>query len=425
MRVGILSQWFPPETGPASIPGVLARELGDRGHDVTVLTGYPNYPTGVLYDGFSMKARDDDREHGYAIRRVALYPDHSNRISGRLLNYVSFATTASAIGVSALKGIDVLWVYNSPATVALPMWLAKTRFRVPVVLHNMDMWPDSVIHTGFAPKRGGTIAIRALDAWVNSMYRSATFVAFISPSAGRELARRGVPAERLHYAPIWVDESVYQPFDGADLRRQLGYSETDIVVGYAGALGQAQCVLDLVRAVVSMPAKSRVKCLILGSGTQAEEIVTLAQSRPDRLKYVGQVDHAQMTEYSAVPDISFVGLSAGGEAAFATPSKVPAIMACGKPILAAASGDTATLVKEGGVGYVVRPGDIRGLTRALAEIEGQGRTALDGLGLKSLEYSRRQFSLRAGIDTLENLLTLAQGRKDTASPASDPPFRGR
>ena len=114
MRVGILSQWFPPETGPASIPGVLARGLVERGHDVTVLTGYPNYPTGVLYDGFSMKAREDYDEHGYAIRRVALYPDHSNRISGRLLNYGSFAASAIAFGTSALKGIDVLWVYNSP-----------------------------------------------------------------------------------------------------------------------------------------------------------------------------------------------------------------------------------------------------------------------------------------------------------------------
>lgn len=424
MRVGILSQWFPPETGPASIPGVLARELGERGHDVTVLTGYPNYPTGVLYDGFSMKAREDYREHGYAIRRVALYPDHSNRISGRLLNYVSFAATASALGVSALKRIDVLWVYNSPATVALPMWLAKTRYRVPIVLHNMDMWPDSVIHTGFAPKRGGTIAMRALDAWVNSMYRSATLVAYISPSAGQELARRGVPTERLRYAPIWVDESVYRPVDGSDLRWQLGYSETDIVVGYAGALGQAQCVLDLVRAVVSMPETSRVRCLILGSGTQAQDVMTIAASRPDRVQYIGQVDHVQMTEYSAVPDISFVGLSAGGEAAFATPSKVPAIMACGKPILAAASGDTATLVKEGGVGYVVQPGDIRGLTRTLVEIERQGRTALDGLGVKALEYSRRQFSVGAGISRMESLFALAQEGKNVVSPAPGPALRG-
>ena len=236
MRVGILSQWFPPESGPASIPGVLARGLVKLGHDVTVLTGYPNYPTGSLYDGYSIRPWEDHHEHGYAIRRVALYPDHSAKISSRLLNYGSFAVSAAALGTSVLKGIDVLWVYNSPATVALPMWLAKGRYRVPIVLHNMDMWPDSVVHTGFAPAHGGRLLLGTLDRWVRAMYRSANLVAYITPSAGDELFRRGVPRAKLRYSPVWVDGTIFRPRDGSDLRRSLGFSESEIVIGYAGVL---------------------------------------------------------------------------------------------------------------------------------------------------------------------------------------------
>ena len=410
MRIGILSQWFPPESGPASIPGVLARGLVERGHEVTVLTGFPNYPIGQLYGGFKIKPRESSVEYGYRLRRVALFPDHSNRITGRLVNYGSFAATAATLGLSALKDIDVLWVYNSPATVALPMWLAKARFKTPVVLHNMDMWPDSVIHTGFAPQVGGRLALRGLNLWVNAMYRSASVVAYVTPSAGDELERRGVPSEKLRYAPVWIDEEVFKPVDGSRVRRALGYDDNDIVVSYAGALGLAQGVVDLARTVAALPEKSRIRCLLLGSGTQADELAQIANQHPDRVRFLGQVAHEEMTEYSAVPDVSFVGLSPGGQAAFAAPSKVLAIMACGKPILAAASGDTASLVEGALAGTVVKPGDQDALTAALGSIETLGREGLSQMGARALRYSRQELSADTGIDRLESILRIARRR---------------
>lgn len=407
MRIGILSQWFPPESGGASIPGVLARGLAERAHEVTVLTGYPNYPTGVLYDGFAMKWREDSRENGYAIRRVALYPNHSRRAAPRLLNYASFAATAAAWGISALEGIDVLWVYNSPASVAIPMWLTRARHQVPVVLHNMDMWPDSVLHTGFAPSRGGTVSLRALNSWVDAMYRTSSVVAYITPTAGEELERRGVPRRKLRYAPTWVDESVFRPADGEPLRRTLGYRDTDIVVGYAGALGRAQCVVELATTVANLPDSTPIKCLILGSGTEEQKLKEIERTAPSRIQFLGQVPHKEMTAYAAVPDISFVGLSPGGQAAFAAPSKVGAIMLCGKPILAMASGDTADLVSRSGAGLLVPPGDVGQLREALGRIARAPRTQLRQIGAKGLQFGRQELSAQSGIERLEQILAEA------------------
>lgn len=403
MRVGILSQWFPPETGPASIPGVLAKGLVQRGHEVTVVTGFPNYPVGSLYDGYRMRLRQDCVTEGYRIRRVALYPDHSSSISGRLSNYGSFAASATALGTAALRGIDVLWVYNSPATVALPMWVAKARFHAPVVLHNMDMWPDSVIHTGFAPKRASVI-LKGLRIWVEAMYRSATTIAYISESAGEELQRRGVPTSKLRYAPVWVDEAVFRPGDGTDLRDALGYGCDDVVIGYAGALGQAQAAVQLIHAVLALPASIPIRCLILGSGTEASTVSRLAKQHPTRVQFLGQVPHKDMTAYSAVPDVSFVGVSPGGDAAFASPSKIHAIMACGKPILAAAAGDPAALIQRSGAGLVVPPGNATALSNSVAAIARMSKAELEKWGHQGLQYYRKELSMNAGIDRLERIL---------------------
>lgn len=404
MRVGILSQWFPPETGPATIPGVLARGLAARGHAVTVLTGFPNYPTGALYDGFRMRPRQDSVQDGYAIRRVGLYPDHSSSIPGRLLNYGSFAMSATALGTSAMRGIDALWVYNSPATVALPMWLSKARFHVPILLHNMDMWPDSVIQTGFAPKRGSAAVVWGLSAWVDAMYRAAALVAHLTPTAGVELQRRGVPRSKLRLAPIWIDETTFRPLDGSHRRMRLGYSDDDVVIGYAGALGKAQGVVDLVKSVVALPKSSRVKCLILGSGTEAHAISQIAATHASRVRFLGQVPHTHMGEYAAVPDISYVGLSRGGQAALAYPSKIPAIMACGKPILASAAGDTAELIRASGSGVIIPPGDSRALLQALQQVGCEQRSTLAAWGRLARKYYDEHLSSSAGLDRLEGLL---------------------
>lgn len=415
MRVGILSQWFPPETGPASIPGVLAKGLAERGHDVRVLTGFPNYPTGMLYEGFRMGLRHDSVQEGYKLRRVALYPDHSSRLSGRVLNYGSFAASATALGTAAFKGIDVLWVYNSPATVAFPMWATKSRFHVPIVLHVMDMWPDSVIHSGFARSRDSGVVLKALTPWVNAMYRSAAIVAHLTPAAGQELRRRGVPSTKLAHAPVWVDESVFKPADGTQLRRELGFSDGDVVLGYAGAIGRAQSVVALAEAVAETSPASRIRCLILGSGIDAPRVKEIADRSLGRVIFIGQVPHSAMTEYAAVPDISYVGLSNGGQQAFAAPSKIPAIMACARPLIAEVGGDSAALIHQSGAGWVIRPGDAQGLGYALRTAAAQGRPGLRRMGAAAREYYLKNLSAESGIARVESLLQNAILRSSTCS----------
>ena len=415
VKVGILSQWFDPESGGATLPGVLARGLVAQGHQVQVVTGFPNYPQGRLYPGFDMSLRSDTEQEGYSLRRVALYPDHSTSVRGRVANYVSFAASAAAVGAARLLEVDALWVYNSPATIALPMWVVQGLGRVPTVLHNMDMWPDSVLQAGFLPRRGARYTRRGLETWVSAMYRTADIVAYISRSAGDELARRGVPPSKLRFAPVWIDEAVFRPVDGSGLRRDLGYTETEVVVSYAGALGRAQGVGTLVDAVLSLPESLQVKCLVMGSGTDAATIAQVAKAHPNRVKFLGQIPHREMTDYAAAADLCYVGLADVDGSRFTAPSKVAAIMATAKPILAAASGDTAELVRAASAGFVARPSDARSVANAIIEGATLGRNGLAEVGQAARHYYLRERSADAGVQRVIDMLQEARSRRRRGS----------
>ena len=190
MEIGVFSQWYEPE--PAPIPSVLARELGKRGHSVKVLTGFPNYPQGRIYDGYRMAWRHDSMVSGVPVRRVALVPSHGPSTVGRLANYGSFATTAALWGTGFLKGVDGLWVSNSPPTVGLPTWIIKARYRPRVVLHIMDVWPESLVASGFGSILKWRWLDRALDQWLSATYRTADSIACSSRTQIELLARRGV-----------------------------------------------------------------------------------------------------------------------------------------------------------------------------------------------------------------------------------------
>lgn len=410
MRVGLLSQWFDPEPGPAGLPGVLARGLLSRGHDVQVLTGFPNYPTGVLAPGYRIRRSSDENLQGVAVRRVALYPDHSASPIRRFANYASFGVSALTSGLGALRGLDAMWVYCSPITVAWPMWAARYGLRVPAVAHILDLWPDTVLASGFLEGEGHLVAKKVLDTWCRGMYRSAHSVAYISPGVGNILQQRGVPADKLAYVPMWADETIFRPSPD-NLRGELGLAPDAVVLLYAGALGEAQGLDALIDAcaVVTDP---RFVCLIAGSGTAEGALREQAQRiGADNVRFLGRLPSSAMTALMSTGDINFIGLRAHPLSAVTMPSKTQAAMASGRAVLAAADGDVARVIKDSGAGWAVPSGDVRAIAAAIGDACQVGRTGLHRMGAASRAYYERTFSVDQGVRSVEALLYRAAETK--------------
>lgn len=410
MKFGLLTQWFDPEPGPASLPGGLARELVARGHSVQVVTGFPNYPTGQIMGGYRQCRYTDEVDAGVHIRRVALYPSHDGSAAKRMLNYGSFAASSWASGIPALADVDALWVNYSPVTIGLPMFAAQRRWHLPTVVHVLDLWPDTLFASGFASaSRSGRAAERALTRWCDAMYGSAESVAYISPGVGDMLAARGVPEGKLAYAPMWADEELFSPMPVSEARGwDLGPGEVTLV--YAGTLGGAQGLETLIRACARV-TDLRFRCLIAGSGVLEDELRSLAASAgATNVRFLGRLPKHEIGGLMAAGDVHYVGLNDHPLARTTMPSKLQATLASARPVIGSLMGDAAAVVERSGAGWIATPGQLDELVAVIRRACARGRTGLAELGTQARSYYDSEFSRSVGVDRIEDLLTRSTRR---------------
>ncbi|MDQ3980913.1 MAG: glycosyltransferase, partial [Actinomycetota bacterium] len=169
MNILLLTQLFQPE--PAHLKGLaFAKELVRRGHHVEVLTGFPNYPVGRLYDGYTMQPWCREDLEGVRVTRVAMIPSHDDRALHRVATYSSLALLATVFGPLLLdpRKFDVVHVYEGPVTLALPAIAYQVLGRVPYVLDVQDLWPESAESSGMV--RSPWI-LNAIDRWCRMSYR--------------------------------------------------------------------------------------------------------------------------------------------------------------------------------------------------------------------------------------------------------------
>lgn len=415
----MITQWYDPEPGPAALPGVLARELVKRGHSVNVVTGFPNYPRGVLAAGYQLRPRMRETLDGVNVTRTYLFPSHDDSLSRRLVNYGSFGLSAAALGFDSLRGADVIWVNYSPITVALPMLLQRYLRGTPIVCEVADLWPDTVMVSGFTSGSAvERVAGPVLDAWVSAMYKASDAVVHIAPSVGQILLERGVPAGKITYIPKPANEEVFHPM-GSSLRDELGIDEDQVVLVYAGAMGKAQGLDTLMKASQSLDP-TRVVCLMAGGGNEEDHLRSLAAAAP-AVRFLGRVPQERMTDLMATADIAYISLVDDPLTPMTMPSKTQAILASGTAALVAASGDVVDVVASTGAGKAVDQTDPADIARGIQQLADLGRGGLAAMGSTAREAYLSQFSLAKTTDLAERTLSVAAGNP-RGSRAGGPPL---
>lgn len=411
MRLGVLSQWYDPEPGGGAVPGVLARGLAGRGHDVRVLTGFPNYPRGQIYPGYRQRWRHLERPgSGVSVRRVPLVPSHDQNPATRAANYLSFGASAAAQVDRTFADRDALWVYNSPATVGAVARGVSRRQRLPFLLHVMDVWPDSVLDSGML---SGAVARRSIGAALGRVVRrtheAASLVAVTSPGQRDLLLGRGVPAAKLRYIPVWADEDVFFPRPTERGLLPLPARRAPVVLMYAGAMGHVQRLDVALRAVAAVGAD--VHLVLVGSGVAEQELRDLARELDaDNVHFMGRQPAAAMGELSAAADLHLVSLADTPLMRVTMPSKIQSIMALGKPILATCAGDAAETVRRASAGLAVGPGpgaseEIGGLLRSVV----RDPTVLGTWGRAARTYYLAEFAREKALSRVEEGLAAIAG----------------
>jgi len=420
LKILFLTQWFDPE--PGAIRGLpLARWFQARGHEVEVITGFPNYPGGRVYDGYKVRIRQRETMDGVPVIRVALYPSHDRSAIRRVFNYLSFALSAATIGAFSAGRADVCFAVSPPPTLGVPALVLKYLRRIPYVYHVSDMWPDSAVESGmFGDGRLKRISEKVLHWWCNLIYEKADAVTVLADAPQQVLTERGVPLDKLRVVYNWADESLFFPREpDAQLAQELGISPDHFNLVYAGNFGVFQNLEVAIRAAHKIAvAAPNFRLVLLGTGTEEEKLKALAEELGARnVSFHQRRPYTDMPAVSALSDAMLVHLSDIPLLRWTVPSKTQVALAMGIPMLMAATSDTARLVTESNAGVVCIPDDVDAMADAMRELASLDGCELERLGQNGLEFYRERISLDCGGEIMEELFLEILGRRDQANVA--------
>lgn len=409
MRILLLSQWFDPE--PAFKGLVFARELVKQGHEVEVLTGFPNYPGGKLYPGYSLRLFKREVIDGISVIRVPLYPSHDASAIRRVLNYLSFALSAAVLGPFLVKRADVLHVYHPPATIAIPAVSLKILRGIPFVYDVMDLWPDTLAATGMVTN---SLFLRCVGLYCRLAYRLAHHIVVLSPGLKKRLLERGVPEEKVTVIYNWCDENQMEIMGGHTTPAYEAQMKGRFNVVFAGTMGKAQgldAVLDAAKLVRNRcPA---VQLVFVGGGIEVPRLKERLRTESiDNALFLPRLPVAEIGSIFQMADILLVHLKDDPLFRITIPSKTQAYLAAGKPILVAVPGDAAALVEQAGAGISCTPGDSESIAAALEVLCSMPREQREIFGKNGRAFYLKELSLQKGIGLFEAIFRNVRQKRE-------------
>jgi glycosyltransferase involved in cell wall biosynthesis len=406
MRILIVSQYYWPETFRIN---EVAKSICQAGCEVTVLTGQPNYPDGVIADGYSAAALRTQPHDGLTIYRVPLVPRGRGSAMRLALNYLSFVATASVFGPWLLRGrpVDAILVYApSPILQAIPaIWLAWLK-NAPLATWVQDLWPESLRATGFVRNPRLLAAVAAVVSWI---YRRNDLLlvqsnAFVEPvvrmAGGTPVVYHPNPGELAFSAP-------------AGDRAPALMLEPGFNVVFAGNLGAVQALDTVLAAAQLLSDVPNVRFVLVGSGSRGDWVQKEVQRRGlNNVQLPGRFAPQEMPGILAQASALLVSLVRDPTMAQTIPSKIQAYLAAARPILAALDGEGARVVNEAAAGIVCAAEDARALADAVLRLRAMSPEERQDMAQRARLYYERHFEPTAlAARMVQQLEALARSQR--------------
>jgi colanic acid biosynthesis glycosyl transferase WcaI len=372
VKILYVSQYFPPEMGaPSARASELCRHWARMGHDATVLTGFPNHPTGVVPEEWRARLRHlhyTETIDGVRVVRTWLWPLPNRKAHERILNYASFCVSAAVSGLF-LKKPDVVIATSPQLLCALSGWWLAWWKRVPFVFEVRDLWPESLAAVGAGSE--GSMLHRTLAAIAGFLYRHAHRIVVVAPAFKDHLIRYwNVPAAKISIVENGVETDLFRLDPAAlDVRRKLKL-EDRFVICYIGTMGNAHGLDTLIAAAKDLQTTlPSAMFLLIGEGADKERIVELAAaSGLTNIMFLGQQPRETIPSYVSASDLCLVMLKKTELFKTVIPTKLLEYMACERPVVVAVDGQARKIIEEAGAGVFVEPEDSQALVKAIMEL---------------------------------------------------------
>ena len=399
MRILTLSQRYEPE--PGVISTAMGKELSSRGHDVTAITGFPNYPGGKLFPGYRIRWYQREQLDGIKVLRLPLYPDHSNSSLKRIINYASFAASSTIIGPFVCGKADVMWVYHPPLTVGIPAWWIGLLRRIPFIFEVQDMWPETLMTTGMFSSKKGYAMVNSLASFI---YEKAAAITVISPGFKKNLVEKGVAAEKIHFIPNWADEQIFRPLPrDEEFAAAHGMSGKFNIV-FGGNMGAAQALDNVLAAAALLKEVPLIQFVMIGGGIARDGLERRCRELGlKNIIFIERQPFEEMPRFFAQADALLVHLKKDPLFEITIPSKTIAYLACSRPVICTVAGDAAEVIEKAGAGLVCPPEDPRALADAVLDLANMEPIERDRLGESGRRAYLKEFTKSVIVDRYERL----------------------
>ncbi len=392
MKILIVTQYFYPETFRVN---TLCEELVNRGHDVTVLTGYPQYPQGKIYEGYGFRKPYDTEWNGARIERIKMRP-RGKTWFGMLLNCYTFIAEGKKWVRRCTEKYDAVYVFEvSPATVGLPAVAYKKKFGTPIFFNVQDLWPENVeivlgIHN--------SLIIGAINKIMAKIYSASDWILCSSNSFVEAIAERGVKRDKIVFWPQFCAKPNFE-----NVTKPECYSKDHFNIVFTGNLGEAQGLDLLVDAAVKL-RETNVRWYLVGDGRDRKRLEKRVSENnlEGVVTFIGRVSEEEANRYIHFADCAYLSFKKCELFEMTLPAKLQSYMACGTPILAAAGGESARIVREAGCGFVCDQDADQLVNTVQTELICSGE--LDSMRENARQYFDNHFTMDLVIGELETMM---------------------
>jgi glycosyltransferase involved in cell wall biosynthesis len=397
VKILYVSQYFPPEMGaPAARAAELAHHWSRAGHEVSILTGFPNHPTGVVpleWRGRLRRVVYTEKLGQVEVFRTWLWPLPNRRSHERMRNYASFCLSAGIRGL-ALPRPDVIIATSPQLLVGLAGWWLAFSRQIPWVFEVRDLWPESLAAVGIGGE--DSLLHKTLSEIARFLYERSNHVVVVSPAFKERLTVDWrVDPKKISVVENGVETDTFAPSPETrirELRKQLK-AEDKFIASYIGTIGNAHGLETLLEAAGKLQLRNPdVLFLLIGEGAEKQHVRELAASRGlTNVQFLDQQPREQIPDFISVSDACLVLLRKTEVFKTVIPTKMLEFMSCARPLILGVDGQARKIVDEAGAGITIEPENPDALVAALQELHAN-RDLGRAMGRKGREYIEKNFA---------------------------------
>jgi colanic acid biosynthesis glycosyl transferase WcaI len=390
VKILYVSQYYSPEVGAASARvSELAGAWAQSGHEVTVLTAFPQHPVGVKTPGDRRVFFRKEKDGAVTLLRCYIWATPNAGNLKRMIMFISFALSAALLGSRKAERPDVVVATSPQLLTGLAGWYLARKFKVPFVFEVRDLWPESIIAV---KAMEDNVLIRGLKKLSAFLYAQSSLIVTVGEGYKRRVMKLyGVRDKKISVIPNGVETKIWRPGTRNNaLRRTLGWGN-DFVVLYLGTIGMAHALHRLVQAAGLLKHRPDIRLVIVGEGAEKKNVRELIKDRGLRnIQVLDSVPKDKVPSYYSACDLGVVHLRNTPLFREVLPSKIFEYLAMERPVISAVGGDANGLVQISGGGIGIEPEDPRTLARVILRLSGQ-KARLKHMGKKGRQYVLRHY----------------------------------